>query len=106
MGDNPNAFQETTKLADWDGSGLPDGPVTLRILVFSRTGGSAEARVHFNIQRPTPTPEPTGTPTLTPTITPTPTETPTPTPTETATVAPTASDTPTTEPTPSETSTP
>ena len=110
MGDNPNQFPDSARLADWDGSGLPDGPVTLRILVFSTTGGVAEARLHFTIQRPTPTPEPTGTPTLTPTITPTPTETATPTATvpatETATTAPTSTETATLPPTPTETSAP
>jgi hypothetical protein len=106
MGDNHSAYQETTKLTDWDASSLPDGPVTVRILVFSQSGGVAEARAHFTIQRPTATPEPTGTPTLTPTITPTSTETLTPTATATGTVAPTSTDTATLAPTATETPTP
>jgi hypothetical protein len=97
---------ETGRLADWDLSGLPDGPVTLRLIVFSRSGGSAEARVHFTVQRPTATPEPTATPTASPTETATPTMTPTatitpvpsatstPTETATATVVPSATQTP------------
>lgn len=91
---------ETGRLADWDLAGLPDGPVTLRVTVFNRAGGSAEARVHFTIQRPTPTPEPTATATATPTetatptITPTATITPVPSPTPTPTTEPTASSTP------------
>lgn len=91
---------ETGRLADWDLAGLPDGPVTLRVTVFNRAGGSAEARVHFTIQRPTPTPEPTATATATPTetatptITPTATITPVPSPTPTSTTEPTASSTP------------
>ncbi len=85
---------ETGALADWDLSTLPDGPVTLRITVFSQAGGSAEARVHFTVQRPTPTPEPTGTATATPTETPIPSATPTPTVTPTETATPTPSSTP------------
>ncbi|MEP7359224.1 MAG: hypothetical protein ABI847_18375, partial [Anaerolineales bacterium] len=88
-GPNSNPVAETGRLADWDASALPDGPLTLRLIVFSNTGGSAEARVHFQIVRPTATPTPTATNTATPTITPTPTETPTPTATGTATATPT-----------------
>ncbi|MCC7361793.1 MAG: transglycosylase domain-containing protein [Anaerolineales bacterium] len=74
---------ETGKLGDWDLSGLPDGPVTLRVIVYGRSGGTAEARVHFTVVRPT------GTATETPTVTVTPTETPTPTASPTATATPT-----------------
>ncbi len=129
QGPNANPFPEVGKLVDWDASGLPDGPVTVRVIVFNKSGGSAEAQVKFLIQRPTPTPEPTATPTSTPTITPTPSSTPTPTATPpasatpvvaaptatptalapTSTLAPTVTDTPpapTHTPTPTSTSTP
>jgi hypothetical protein len=69
--------------------------VTLRIIVYSQSGGSAEGRVHFNIIRPTDTPQPTATATATPTRTPTPTETLVPTATPTRTTAPTPTNTPT-----------
>jgi hypothetical protein len=93
QGPNTNQVPEIGRLADWDTSALPDGPVTLRLIVFSTAGGSAEARVHFKVLRPTPTPTPTATTTATPTVTPTPTNTATPTatatPTDTPTVTPT-----------------
>jgi hypothetical protein len=90
---------ETGPLATLDLGALPDGPVTLRLVVVSASGGSAEARVHFTVQRPTPTPEPTATPTETPTDTPTPTVTPSPT----QTLVPTETPTPPATPTPSAT---
>jgi membrane peptidoglycan carboxypeptidase len=93
LGPNTNQVPETGRLADWDTSALPDGPVTLRLIVFSTAGGSAEARVHFKVLRPTPTPTPTATTTATPTVTPTPTNTETPTATTTATDTPTATPT-------------
>jgi hypothetical protein len=101
--DNPNAAPQVGTLANWDASGLPDGPVTVRVIVFSKSGGSAEYRVKFTVTRPTPTVTPTPTETVTPTVTPTPSVTPTssvtPTPTET-TVPPTPTETPTETPTP------
>ena len=104
MGQNTNPFPETGRLADWDLNPLPDGPVTLRIIVFSKTGGQAEARVRFTIQRPTPTPLPTDTPSATPTATATPSQTPipsnTPTETPTATAAPSQTPLPTDTPAP------
>lgn len=100
---NPSAVPDVGTLANWDGSGLPDGPVTVRVIVFNRAGGSAEYRVKFTITRPTPTPAPTETATATPTITPTPTitATPTDTPSPTETTVP-----PTDTPPPTETQTP
>ena len=102
QGPNTIAVRDTGKLADWDISDLPDGPVTLRIIVFSQSGGSAEARVHFTVRRPTGTPPPTDTPSATPTETATPTQTPTATvtPTPTAKIEPTATATPAFSPTP------
>ncbi len=95
QGDTTTAVLDPGRLADWDASGLPDGPATLRLTVYSRSGGSAEYRVRFNVIRPTPTPAPTDTPTLTPTNTATapPTATPTVTPPATATVPATATPT-------------
>jgi hypothetical protein len=93
LGPNTNALPNTGKLADWDATEI-DGPVTLRVIVFSKAGNSAEARVHFTIKKPTPTPTATSTITRTPTVTPTPTVTSTPTPTASVTpVTPTATDT-------------
>lgn len=102
QGPNTVAVMETGRLADWDISGLPDGPVTLRVTVFSLTGGSAEARVHFTVRRPTGTPPPTDTVTATPTETPTPTQTSTPTvtPSPTEKIEPSATPTPDFSPTP------
>lgn len=97
LGPNTNAFPNTGQLADWDASDI-DSPVTLRIIVYSKAGNSAEARVHFSIKKPTPTPTPTSTITRTPTVTPTSTVTGTPTPTSTETPVPptpTGTDTPT-----------
>lgn len=99
-GPNTNPFPETGRLADWDMSSLPDGPTSLRIIVFSKSGRSAEARVRFTVQHPTPTPTPTGTATLTPTVT----DTATPTSTASATAAATITFTP--QPTPTASDTP
>lgn len=92
------------KLADWDLTGVPNEPVTLRLLVEGTNGGSAEVRVHIRLELPTPTPTitptPTVTPTPTPTLTPTPTITPTPTNTPTPTATSTSTPTPTNTPVP------
>jgi len=121
-------------LAQWDTRQQPNGPYTLRVVVFDRTGGAYEGRVAILVDNPpptatdtpppqpvvsTPTPPPTDTPTPLPvTDTPTPqppTDTPTPLPTDTPTLLPTdtptllPTDTPTSLPateTPTETSTP
>jgi penicillin-binding protein 1C len=85
--------RDPAKLADWDVSNLPNGPVTLRLGVRSERGGKAVVMRRLNILLPTPTPTPTTTPTATPTatLTPTPTETPeaSPIPTSTSTATPT-----------------
>ena len=104
-GDNP--VTETTEMHSWDVSELSPGWVTLRIYMKSTNGGSAEERIHLDMQVPTPTPTPTSpptpsatfTPTPTPPATPTSTPTDTPTPTPSATPSPTASRTPTASPT-------
>jgi hypothetical protein len=72
-------------LAQIDLTGLADGPITLRLLVFDQAGHIAETRVTIQVQNPTPTPTPTGSPTETPTLEPTSEATPTvapPQPTE------------------------
>src|SRR5574341_194759 len=79
-------------LGRFDVSELPNGPGPIRLVVFDKEGHSAEVRVTFLVNNPTPTP----TPTPKPTGTPAPTATPTPgatTPTPTST--PTPSETPT-----------
>ncbi len=95
LGPNTNQVLGTSRLAQWDASSLPDGPVTVRVIVHAQSGGTAEYRVHFKIERPTETPVPTSTITPTPTITPTATITPTPTITSTAQPTPTITATPT-----------
>ncbi len=98
LGPTTNPMNDTDPLANFDLSSFQSGPVTVRIIVFSKSGGSAEARVHFNIIRPTDTPRPTATATTTPTPTYTPTETLVPSATPTPTTAPTATTTPTFDP--------
>jgi 1A family penicillin-binding protein len=95
VGPTTNQAPDTGPLANFDMSSFQSGAVTLRIIVFSKSGGSAEARVHFNIIRPTDTPQPTATPTATPTVTHTPTATLVPSATPTPTTAPTLTATPT-----------
>jgi 1A family penicillin-binding protein len=96
-------------LARWDTREQPNGPYTLRVVVFDRSGGAYEGRVVVLIDNPTPTPTDTREPTATrvPTDTPVPADTPTSQPaTETLTPPPPvnnptpepATDTPTLEP--------
>jgi hypothetical protein len=109
LGPTTLPVQETGRLADWDLGGLPDGPITLRLIVFHQNGGSAEARAHFTIQRPTPTPSATPTVTATPSPTDTPTVTPSPSATATPTTTPAVillTDTPIPSDTPTPTGTP
>jgi hypothetical protein len=82
---------EGGSLAEWDTREQPNGPYTLRVMVFDRSGGAYEGRVNILIDNPPPTP--TETPTPWPA-----TETPTPQPaTDTPTLEP-VTDTPTVEP--------
>jgi 1A family penicillin-binding protein len=88
-------------LAVWDTREQPNGPYTLRVVVFDQTGGAYEGRVVVLINNPIPTPSDTPIPTHTriPTQTPTPqpaTDTPVP-PTDTPTLEP-PTDTPTSVP--------
>ncbi len=113
-GDVRTPFKETSLLANWDTSSLPDGAATLRLVVYDKAGRSAESRIRVWIQHPTATPTDTPIPTdtPTPTDTPLPTTTPVPTNTETATATlaptetPTATVTTSDTPLPSETPTP
>lgn len=100
FGPSTNPVLEVGKLADWDLANIPDGPITLRIIVFSKLGGMAEERVHLTIQKPTATPSPSQT--VIPTVTATPTATPTLS--ARSTLTPTITQTPTLTPLPSETS--
>jgi hypothetical protein len=124
FGPSTNPVLEVGKLADWDLANIPDGPITLRLIVFSKSGGTAEERVRLTVQKRTPTPSPseTATPTitltptttptlggrstLTPTITQTPPPTLPPSQTPTSTVTPTVPAPPSETPTPTETSIP
>lgn len=74
-------------LYEWDLTGLPQGTLTLRLVMYSTEDTVAIKKIRISIQVPTSTPtatsSPTSTPTLTPTSTPTYTVTPTFPPTET-----------------------
>jgi 1A family penicillin-binding protein len=95
-----NQLVEGGPLAEWDTREQPNGPYTLRVVVFDQAGGAYEGRVTILIDNPPPTPTDTPTPrpaTDTPTPAP-PTDTPTLVPpTDTLTPEP-ATDTPTLEP--------
>jgi hypothetical protein len=112
IGSDQTPHEQPDKLVDWDLEELPNGPVTLRLTIFSTNGGKADVRLHLSISLPTPTPTPTPTatssPTPTPSSTPTtvPSSTPTITPSLTASPSPTASATATETPTPISTPTP
>jgi 1A family penicillin-binding protein len=102
-----NQLVEGGPLAEWDTREQPNGPYTLRVVVFDQAGGAYEGRVTILIDNPPPTPTDTATPApVTDTPTPVPaTDTPTPVPpTDTLTPEP-ATDTPTPVP-PTDTPTP
>jgi penicillin-binding protein 1C len=103
VGYNPNVWpdiahesspvEQPAKLLDWVPEDVPNGPITLRLSVRSKSGGTASILVHVVLDlAPTPTatptatttPPPTAIPTATstapPTLTPPPSETPTSTP--------------------------
>jgi penicillin-binding protein 1C len=77
------------KVYTWDLSGMPNGPIILRLYMQSDGGGFADKNISLNLVLPTPTPTPTAT------FTPTPTTTPTPLPTDIPTDTPTPESTPT-----------
>ena len=123
VGTGPQAFGKLTPpqtrlveggvLEVFDTTEFPNGPYTLRLVVYDQSGGGLESRVRILIDNP-PTPTPTETPA--PALTPMPTETPEP-PAATATLTPTPVEptpapintetpTPTLEPTTAPTKTP
>ena len=126
-GKKPRANPYTAATLDMED--LPRGAISLRLTMFSTTGGYAEVEIVIFNELPEPTPVPTATPlpTHTPTLTPLPSNTPNPTqtptpppptntplPSETPTAMPTetptatsmsASETPSATPTPTETPT-
>ncbi|MBI5291537.1 MAG: transglycosylase domain-containing protein [Chloroflexi bacterium] len=105
---NTTRFPQAAYMGDWDTAALPDGPATLRLVLFDKAGHSAEARIHVTIQHPTPVPptEPPPTDTAIPTETPTVTLTPPASATPTDTPAATATSTSTSTLLPSDTPTP
>ncbi len=124
-GDVRNPVVENGLLSKWDTATLPDGPATIRVVLYDKAGHTSEFRVRVYVAHPTATalppsdtPPPSNTPvpssTSAPTNTSLPTDTsapatdtPTATP-ETPTDTPTAelpTDTPTPE-TPTDTATP
>jgi len=108
LGNDPNSWpdiahsatplEQPGRLLDWDPTGLPNGPVTLRLTVRNRSGGKASAVLHLLLNLPAPTATPTAPPTSTATATSTatlaPTATETWTPTATATATPSETPTP------------
>jgi len=94
FGDINSPVPTLTKVYTWDLTGMPDGPVVLRLYMRGAGNMYADKNIHLNLMLPTPTP------TATPTVTPPPTETPTPTPTATPTERPTPILLPTETPTP------
>lgn len=92
------AYQNPELIYTWDVSSLPDGVVTLRIVLESDRGTEAERRIRLNLMVPTatvtatPSPTPTATITWTPTVTETWVPSATPIPPE---ATPTPSETPT-----------
>ncbi|HJS28926.1 MAG TPA: penicillin-binding transpeptidase domain-containing protein, partial [Anaerolineales bacterium] len=87
-------------LYSWDLAEIPEGAVTLRLIIDSVRNTFAEVVLHLNLQLPTPTPTVTPTPTPTNTLTPTqpPTATPTQTPLPSVTPLPSLTPLPTTTP--------
>ncbi|MBI3241567.1 MAG: transglycosylase domain-containing protein [Chloroflexi bacterium] len=99
-GDVPNPVAENGLLAKWDLASLPDGPATIRVVLYDKAGHTSEFRVRVFVAHPTATPLPpsdTPQPTNTPAPSSTSAPTNTPLPTASATSAP-ATDTPTATP--------
>ena len=80
-------YKNSDVIYTWDLEEIPEGVISLKLLMENDSGGYAEKIIHLNMQVPTPTPtdtpEPTETPTETPTDLPTATTTNTEVPTET-----------------------
>jgi hypothetical protein len=104
IGNDPGSWPDIDKgddqherpdhLTDWDPSGLPNGPVTLRLTVRNKSGGKASALLHLRLNLPAPTATATPPPSATPTATSTPSATPTATPTATPSPSETSTSTP------------
>jgi len=121
LGEKPNKWKTITPvggsassspqlIATWGINNVPNGTVTLRLVMEGKRGVYAKKTIHIKIATPSPTPTetPTEAPTLTPTETGIPTETPmvtptkvilptdtsTPKPIETLTIAPSETMTP------------
>jgi penicillin-binding protein 1C len=108
ISDTNVAVPITAKVYTWDLSGIPSGPITLRLYIQSDNDGYAEKRIHItlNIYTPTPTPTSTATATPRPTSTLVPSDTPTSTPTIPATAIPSNTTLPSETPTQTLTVTP
>jgi membrane carboxypeptidase/penicillin-binding protein PbpC len=106
LGDNPidwkpltennQPVSQSSKIYSWDLKDVPQGVITLRIVMNSIRGGFVERKIHLNMMVSTSTP----TVTYTPTLTPTPTLTTSPISTVTVTIIPTSIDIPTATPSP------
>ncbi len=109
VGDIGTPVAVPTKIYTWDLSGMPSGPITLRLYMQGDGDSFADRNISLNLVLPTPSPTPSWTSTPTPSSTPVPsstfTPTETPTPTNTPTELPFPTDTPTWTPTPTETPT-
>jgi membrane peptidoglycan carboxypeptidase len=83
-------YSNPSQIYNLDLRELPNGPITLRLVIRSNIRTKMSTMVTFNLVRPTatPMPTPTVTPTPTMTLTPTPTLTPTASPTRTPTLTP------------------
>lgn len=78
-------YTQPSQIYNLDLKELPNGPITLRLVIRSNIRTKMDTTVTFNLTRPTATPSPTPTTTSTPTMTLTPTATLTPTLTATRT---------------------
>jgi len=109
IGDNPtewkplitekNSYDQPSQIYKLDLRDLPNGPITLKLVIRSNISTKMDTQITFNLLRSTSTPTATPTITSSPTITPSPTPTQTPTPTPTATPTLTLTVTPTMTPT-------
>ncbi len=94
-GEVRNPVADNGLLAKWDLATLPDGPATIRIVLYDKAGHTSEFRVRVYVAHSTATPlPPSDTPPPTSTSLPTSTSAPTNTPLSTDTSAP-VTDTPT-----------
>jgi penicillin-binding protein 1C len=95
-------YRQPERIFSWDMKKIPNGSITLRLVMNNTQGRYAERRIRLEVRMPTSTPTFTPSSTATFTLTPTPTQTNTPVPTNTPLPTNTVTDTPV----PSETPTP